>query len=148
MSRASSLAAATLLLLFSFVGRGRFFTLASKFDSVAGHGLRTSTGTLSELFLVDHVDHGHESVGHVGASLRTRLEILHVVVRCELLGLLARDHAIGQVALVADEQSGDVRLAVLVHCDDPSTHRLERLLLGHVETDHHSLRLLVEGHCE
>ena len=86
---------------------------------------------------------------HVDVSTSTSLEVLHIIVGSKLLGLLSRYCALfHQIALVAYENSRDITLTIILDRYYPVFDLLETLWLGQIETDHHTLRLLVERHCE
>ena len=130
-----SLAAATFLLLLLLFNSGFSFRFTTEFDSIAGWSiiLRRS---IREFGLVDIVDHLNESLLNIDVATCACFEIHHVIVSCQLLSFLSCHCTfVSQIALVANEESGDICITILVNGHDPSSYRLERLWLCQIEAD-------------
>ena len=75
-----------------------------------------------------------------------RLEILHVIVQRELLGLLERHLSLFlQVDLITYQRLHDVGVRMLVDTLEPILNVAEGLSIGHIKGNYYSIGLLVKG---
>ena len=74
------------------------------------------------------------------------LEVLHAELRGDFFGLLVGDLALlDEVHFVADHNFADFVVSVLLNRLHPHEHVLERLLIGDVKGDQHTLSLSVKS---
>ena len=87
---------------------------------------------------------GFEGLLHVFTRLRTDLEQWQAALSCQVLQHL-RLHSPGQVSLVGEKCSADIRTAVLAEFLQPALRSIDLLRAGEVDYNHDSLCLAVVG---
>ena len=109
--------------------------------------VRLTFGLFLHGAILDVFGQSHEDLVDVGSVLGGSLNVLETQAIGELEGVLGLNLAVGQIALISNQNSSHIFGRIALQLCQPLDHILECIFLRQVEHDNHTLASAVVRRC-